>query len=123
MELTQEYFDKGISRILDKVVTKEEFGERMKSVDGRLSKIEYRVGGVESRVGSIESRAENIESAMATKDDLKSMEDRLIGYTHQAFETQQTWLDYRFDELVSKYDVRERVAVLEREVKELKLKN
>lgn len=100
MQLTQEYFDKGIANILEKMITKDD-----------LAKLELRVGGIEDK--------------MVTKDELKIQLERqtteLKQYTNDAFETQQTWMDHRFDELIVKYDVRERVNVLEKDVDQLKL--
>ena len=87
MELTKEYFDKGLSNLLEKI--------------------------------------EDIEGKMVTKEDLKVQLDsqtrELKHYTHEAFETQQVWMDERFNELIVKYDVRERVSKLEKDVSQLKL--
>ncbi len=77
MELTQEYFDKGLSNIIEQIDQK---------IDIKL-------------------KAQTIE---------------LKEYTHQAFETQQEYLDERFNELIEKYDVRERVEKLEKDVAQLK---
>ena len=93
MELTQEYFDKGIANLMEKMASK----------DG-LKKLE-----------------ESLRFDMATKEDLKAQTLELKQYTNQAFETQQVWMEQRFDEVVVKYDVRERVTKLEKEVKQLKL--
>lgn len=91
MELTQEYFDQGMGNLLEK----------------------------------IDKRFENIETNMVTKSELKDSLDaqtkELKGYTHQAFETQQVWMEERFDELVVAYDVRDRVDRLEKDVAHLKL--
>ena len=84
MELTQEYFDKGISNLMDKI--------RVEMV----SKTDLKVA-------------------------LQTQTVELKDYTHQAFEAQQTWMEHRFDELIVKYDVRERLSVLEKEVTQLKL--
>ena len=83
MELTKEYFDKGLGNVLEKIA--------------------------------------DIEGKMATKDDLKAQTVELKQYTTQAFETQQVWMDERFNELIVKYDVRERVGKLEKDVAQLKL--
>ena len=58
---------------------------------------------------------------MATKDDLKAQTVELKQYVAEAFETQQTWIEGRFDELIVKYDVRERVDKLEKDVAKLKI--
>ena len=92
MQLTQEYFDKGIANILEKMATKEDIGA--------------------------------IRLEMATKDELKTQLDaqtsELKSYVHEAFEVQQTFMDKRFDELIVKYDVRERVNLLQKDVAQLK---
>jgi hypothetical protein len=93
MELTQEYFDKGIADIMEKMATKED-----------LAKLKF-----------------DLESKMPTKDDLKAQTVELKQYTTQAFETQQVWMEQRFDELIVKYNVRERVGKLEKDVAKLKL--
>lgn len=80
MELTQEYFDKGLSNILEKMVTKDEL-----------------------------------------KIQLGAQTQELKKYTHEAFETQQQWMDERFKELIMTYDVRDRVTRLEKDVSQLKL--
>ena len=65
MQLTQEYFDKGISK--------------------SIKKVNDRITGLEANI--------------ATKDDLKGQTVELQQYTTQAFETQQIWMDERFNEL------------------------
>jgi len=62
MELTQEYFDKGLSNLL----------------------------------GQIKGKMSTIEAKMATKGYLKVQTIELKQYTHEAFETQQQYLDERF---------------------------
>jgi hypothetical protein len=59
---------------------------------------------------------------MSTKDDLAAQTRELKQYTHQSFEIQQDYLDERFNELIVKYDVRERVVKLEKDVAQLQLK-
>ena len=90
MELTKEYFDKGLGNILEKVA-------------------------------GLEDRMVNLEAKVATKDDLAAQTKELKQYTNEAFETQQVWMEQRFGELIVKYDVRERVGRLEKDVAQLKL--
>jgi len=97
MQLTQEYFDKGIANILELMATKKDLNQGLGSLETKLL------------------------AKMATKDDLRAQTVELKQYTHEAFETQQRWADRRFDELIVKYDVRERVIKLEKDVEHLKL--
>lgn len=87
MQLTQEYFDKSLANLMEKMT-------------GEFSSI----------------RAE-----MATKEDLKAQSQELKQYTQEAFEIQQDWMEERFNELVPSFDVRDRVAKLEKDVAQLKL--
>jgi len=91
MQLTKEYFDKGISNLLEKVTEK------------------------------IAQSELSIRADMATKADLKAQSQELKQYMHEGFEIQQGWMDERFNELIIKYDVRERVVKLEKDVAQLKL--
>lgn len=63
----------------------------------------------------------DMATKLATKEDLKAQTIELKHYVHEAFETQQVWMDERFSELIVKYDVRERVGKLEKDVAQLKL--
>lgn len=101
MQLTQEYFDKALENLMGKMATQESLSQ--------------------------------LENKMATKDDLAKLETKLTvkldlqtkelkQYTNEAFETQQEWMDERFNEQIVKYDVRERVTKLEKDVAELRLK-
>jgi len=96
MELTQEYFDKVMSAMFEQLT------------------------GVKADVTQLKS---DMATRVATKNDLKAQTQELKDYVHQAFEAQQSWIDNRFDELIVKYDVRDRVLVLEKDVAELKLKH
>jgi hypothetical protein len=91
MELTQEYFDKGLINLMEKMDTK----------------------------------MANLEAKMVTKDELKTQlaaqSKELKQYTAEAFEIQQEWMDERFKELIPKYDLRDRVTKLEKDVAQLKL--
>jgi hypothetical protein len=124
MELTKEYFDKGIAKVLDVVVTKEEFKSTISELERKMATKED-LKALERRVVSIDLKVGAIESVMVTKADLKEALNgqtaELKDYTHQAFEAQQIWMENRFDELIVKYDVRERVDKLEKEVSKLKL--
>jgi hypothetical protein len=101
MELTKEYFDKGIGNILEQVTD------------------------VKTGLRTLEAKVTNLEAKMVTKDELKNALEaqtkELKDYTHESFETRQVWMDERFKELIVAYDVRERVVVLEKDVAHLKL--
>lgn len=60
---------------------------------------------------------------LATKEELKDQTAELKAYANEGFETQQFWMEARFDELIEKYDVRDRVDKLEKDVKQLKFHN
>ena len=91
MQLTQEYFDKGLSNLLEKV------NDRITGIEAKMvTKEEFKVG-------------------------LKDQTKELKQYVQGSFETQQVWMDERFNELIVKYDVRERVGKLEKDVAQLKL--
>ena len=117
MELTQQHFDKVMSGVLDKVT----------SIDDRLAFVEGKITGMATKEGlaKLELRTANLEAKIVTKEDLKAALDaqtlELQDYVHQSFEVQQEYMDERFGELVEKYDVRERVSVLEKDVAVLKL--
>ena len=96
MELTKEYFDQGLSNLLEKVTT------------------------LESNMATKEDLAA-LRLEMATKTDLKLQTVELKQYVQESFETQQVWMGERFSELIVKYDVRERVGKLEKDVAQLKL--
>jgi hypothetical protein len=100
MELTQEYFDKGIANLMENMATKD-----------ALAKLEDKLVGLEAK--------------MVTKDELKiqlaAQSKELKQYTAEAFEVQQEWMDERFNELIPKYDVRDRATKLEKDVAQLKL--
>jgi len=95
MELTQEYFDKGIANLLEAV--KETIDEKIKEAVAPLATKEELHTGLQSQTVELKQ------------------------YTNQAFEAQQVWMENRFDELIVKYDVRERVTKLEKQFKEFKL--
>lgn len=57
---------------------------------------------------------------LVTKEELNNQTAELKAYTNESFETQQVWMDHRFDELIEKYDVRDRVDKLEKDVRQLK---
>jgi hypothetical protein len=100
MELTQEYFDKGISNVLEKVTNLE-------------------------KVIATKNDLAKLKAEIITKQDLKqqleSQTSELKQYVTESFQTQQVWMDSRFEELIEKYDVRERVHKLEKDVAKLKL--
>ena len=95
MELTKEYFDKGILNILEKIA------------DTELS-IRADMATKDDLVG------------MASKDDLKAQTLELKEYVHQAFELHQDWTEERLKEFAITYDVRDRVKKLEKDVAQLK---
>lgn len=95
MELTQEYFDKGIASLMEKMATKEDLASL---------KVE-------------------LITKMATKEDLKAQGQELKQYVHEAFEHHQDWTEERLKEFAITYDVRDRVKKLERDVAQLKLTN
>ena len=78
MELTREYFDKGLANLMEKMATKDDLA-KLKS---------------------------ELEAKMVTKDDLKlqlvAQTKELKQYTTDAFEVQQEWMDERFKELIIK---------------------
>ena len=88
MELTQEYFDKGINNILEKVA-------------------------------DVKTDVVKLESKLTAKIDAQTVE--LKQYTTDAFTVQQEWMDERFKEQIVKYDVRDRVEKLEKQVARLSL--
>lgn len=102
MDLTKEHFDKGLANLMGEIAD-------IKSV--MVTKDEL----------------EAVKSVMVTKDELKNelaaQTAELKQYTNEAFETQQVWIDERFDELIKTYDVRDRVAKLETEFHDFKLKS
>lgn len=82
---------------------------------------EYFDQGLANFLEKIEGRFAGIEAVMVTKDDLKTQTAELKQYVHESFETQQVWVDERFDELIAKYEVRGRVEKLEKDFKHFKL--
>lgn len=94
MTLTKEYFDKGLSNILEKIA---DVKTGMASKDDLTS----------------------LDAKLTAKMDAQTIE--LKHYTAEAFETQQEWMDERFKELIVQYDVRERVEKLEKQVARLSL--
>lgn len=100
MELTKEYFDKALENLMGGMATQE-------SVD-RL----------EAKMATKDDLAK-LEAKMASKVDLIAQTKELKQYTTDAFEVQQHWMDERFKELIVKYDVRERVEKLEKDVLQL----
>ncbi len=99
MELTQEYFDKGLANIVDEI--------------GSLKKIMATKDDIKA-----------IRAEMATKEELKNQladqSTELKEYVQESFAAQQVWMDERFRELIVKYDVRQRVEKLEKEFLEFK---
>ena len=82
MELTQEYFDKGLENLgkrLDDLVTKDVLTEK-----------------------------------------LDKQTKELQAYVHQAFETQQTYMEERFKEVTEMLDVRKEVESLKKDMEKLK---
>jgi hypothetical protein len=53
-------------------------------------------------VGNLQEKIADIKAEMATKSDLKLQTVELKEYVHQAFETQQVWMEQRFGELIVK---------------------
>lgn len=92
MELTQEYFDKGLANLLEAT------NENLKKAAAPL---------VTKQELSVQLETQTAE---------------LKQYTNDAFEAQQVWMDERFKELIVKYDVRERVEKLEKEFREFKFR-
>ncbi len=117
MQLTQKHFDTVMSGVLEKVTKIDErliLVEKKMVTKEELTKVESKLIG----------RIDSIEAKMVTKNDLKVALDaqtvELQDYVHQSFETQQDYMDERFGELIEKYDVRERVGILEKDVAILK---
>ena len=63
----------------------------------------------------------DIKRNIATKTNLKDLSAELKDYVAESFETQQFWMDERFEGLISAYDVRDRVNKLEKDFLEFKL--
>jgi len=93
MQLTQEYFDKGITNLMEKIATKEDLAAM---------------------------RAEMVTKA-DLKVQLESQTEGLKAYVHQAFETHQAWTQEYFNEVIVNYDLRDRVVKLEKDEAQLKL--
>lgn len=96
MELTKEYFDKGLENLtkhfngrFDEMVTKKE---------------------LESQLVLTKNEIEN---------QFKSQTVELKQYVHEAFEVQQTWMESRFDELLENSYLQKRVDHIESVVRKI----
>lgn len=64
----------------DNMVTKEEFTEFKKDVDGRFDQVEGRLDGVEGRLDRVEGRLESIENHLIFLE--KEMTQMRLAYQH-----------------------------------------
>ena len=90
MEVDKKYLDEQFS----KLVTKNQF-------ESEISKLVTK------------DHFENEVSKLATKDALAEQTIELKGYVQEAFETQQEFIDVRFNELIGKMHIREHLKLHE----------
>ena len=102
------YFDKQFNII----------GDRLSSVEGKVSSVEDKVSSVGNRVGSVEKGLGSLVTkngfdkkiaTLATKYDLDVQTRELKQYVHEAFEIQQELTDIRFEELIDKMHIVDRI--------------
>ncbi len=89
----------------DMELTKEHFD---KGLENLTKHVDEKFAGVDEKFKKVDQK-------------FAEQTSELKNYVHDSFEVQQVWMDERFKELITVYDVRERVSVLEKEVLQLKL--
>jgi hypothetical protein len=104
MELTKQYFDEQFAKLGEKFVTKEYFDEQVNAQNEKVEILDKKMGSLVTKNGFDKKLA-----TLATKYDLDVQTRELKQYVHEAFETQQVYIDERTLELNESMDINNRL--------------